>query len=131
MELFRELQEDDHFDLDGTEWHVHRTYDGFGPKCDYNRVVECYDPDGACRLFVVYPTEVRKTIEFSRMNRGDYEVVADSPQQTLVPDGGTERYRVVQCPGCMGLQAVPERYDEIGELYAHMTGNRCSWSGPS
>lgn len=29
----------------------------------------------------------------------------------------------------MGLQAVPKRYDEIGELYAHMTGHRCYANG--
>lgn len=41
----------------------------------------------------------------------------------------TDRYRVIQCPGCMGLQAVPTRYDEIGELYAHITGHDCFKGG--
>lgn len=37
----------------------------------------------------------------------------------------TTEATIIQCPGCMGLQAVPDRYDEIGEMYAHMTGHGC------
>lgn len=37
--------------------------------------------------------------------------------------------RLIQCPGCMSIQAVPDQYDEIGELFAHFTGHGCFEEG--
>lgn len=69
------LERGDRLSAGGDELRVHRVYDEYGPLSPYSRIVECYTKEGAKRLVIVYPDEVRLTRSFYDMNRGDYSVV--------------------------------------------------------